>query len=244
MPETTSILAIAMALFIGCSVAVTLGFGSNVVALPLASFFVDIKSVIPVLALLGLSGSSIIAVKERRLIDWNELRRIVVWAAIGFPIGFICFSTFSGKWLDWGVGIVVTGVAVHGLVAQIRRRETGPPHPVIGRVLLITGGLVHGAVVTGGPLIVAYTVHAIREKGRFRATMFSLWVFLNFFFVVPYWIGPQRQVEVFWTALCCTPALAAGLWLGQKIHHRLPQAYFRTAVLCLLLLAGLSRLLR
>jgi uncharacterized membrane protein YfcA len=244
MPDALVIAGIAVVLFIGSSVAVTLGFGSNVVALPLATFFADVKLVIPVLALLGFSGATVVATRERRSIDWGELRRILLWAAIGFPFGFLGFSRLSGASLDMAVGVVVSCAAVHGLWMHVRRAEPRPPHPVLARALLFVGGLVHGAIVTGGPLVVAYAVHAIPEKRRFRATLFALWVALNALFNVLYWLGPERRIEVFWTALLCAPGLAVGLWTGQKVHHRLPESWFRLAVLCLLLFAGLSRLFR
>jgi uncharacterized membrane protein YfcA len=182
------------------------------------------------------------AVKERRRIDRRELGRILLWAAIGFPAGFYGFSHLSERWLDMVVGLVVTGVAVHGLWVHLGGKESRPPHPVLGRILLVFGGAVHGAIVTGGPLIVAYAVHALPDKGRFRATLFALWVFLNAFFTGSYFIGPGRDTTVLLTALWCVPAVVLGLWLGQKVHHRLPETWFRRAVLCLLLAAGLSRI--
>lgn len=244
MPASAALVGIAITLFFASSVAVSLGFGSNVIALPIASHFADVKLIIPVLALLGFLSASFMATVERKSIDWRELRRIVSWAAIGFPFGFLGFSRLPGEWLSLVVGIVVICAAVHGLWSHFRHGQPRAPHPVLGRIVLILGGLVHGAIVTGGPLVVAYAVHAIPEKGRFRATLFALWAALNFFFVFLYWLGPERQVEALWTALCCAPALGCGIWMGQKIHHRLPESYFRTAVLCLLLLAGISRLVR
>jgi uncharacterized membrane protein YfcA len=242
MPDPASILGVALSVLVALSIAVSLGFGSNVIALPIGSHFVDPKFMIPVLACLSVAGSLVMVVKERHLIDRVELGRILLWAAIGFPAGFYGFSRFSEHWLNAVIGVVVTGVAAHGLWLHVRRREPRPPHPVLGRILLVLGGAVHGAIVTGGPLIVAYAVHAMPEKGRFRATLFALWVFLNAFFVGSYFVGPGRDPAVLLTALWCIPAVVAGLWLGQRIHHRLPESWFRGVVLCLLLAAGIDRI--
>lgn len=226
------------------SVSVSLGFGANIIALPIASHFTDVKLVIPVLGLLGCCGSSIMSVKERRHIEWRELGRILLWAGIGFPVGFLGFTRLSGRWLDLLVGVVVTAVAIEGLWAHLTGRVFRSPHPAVGRALLLFGGMTHGAIVTGGPLIVGYAVHAIPDRRRFRATLFALWMTLNFVFSLSYLFGPNRRAEVVGTALVCVPFVLAGLWTGQKVYRRLPESWFRRAVLGLLLVAGISRLFR
>jgi len=158
-------------------------------------------------------------------------------------VGFYVFSRLPGEQLNVVVGVIVISAAAHGLWTHLRGGEPGFRHPLIGRVLLVLGGAVHGAIVTGGPLIVLYAVDAMPEKGRFRATLFALWSVLNTFFVIGYFLGPSRDPAVIGIALWCLPVMAAGLWVGQRVHHLLPQTWFRRAVLALLLAAGIARLL-
>jgi uncharacterized membrane protein YfcA len=53
-------------------------------------------------------------------------------------------------------------------------------------LILVVGGMVHGAFASGGPLVVLYASKTLTDKGSFRATLCLLWTTLNTLLLINY----------------------------------------------------------
>lgn len=224
------------------SISTATGFGTVVLAIPLCSLVLDLKLVIPLLAVMSTLNASFMVLREFAHVDWREFRRILLWVGAAFPIGNYAFHVLPVPILKFLLGIFVTCVAVHGLWRIYQRQPRTPWNRHAGRAILIAGGIVQGAVAAGGPLVVTYAQHEIEEKRAFRATMFLVWAVFNFMFAVSYFAGPDRNSAVLLLALCCIPVMPLGMWLGQKLHDAASEVFFQVLVSCTLLLSGISLL--
>ena len=70
-----------------------IGFGGTIMALPLASMVVGIKITVPVLTIVVLIASIVIAIRDFKHIDKKQLIKITGFMAAGLPIGMILFSS-------------------------------------------------------------------------------------------------------------------------------------------------------
>ena len=126
----------------------------------------------------------------------------------------------------------------------VPRREPRPLPAVVSSVSLLAAGLVHGLFACGGPLVVYVLGRDLRDTGHFRATLSALWLVLNVFLVGSYAVaGTLDRVSLGRSAALLVP-LVIGVALGERVHRRLDPVRFRRAVFALLLLAGLSLLVR
>lgn len=219
------------------------GFGTVVLAIPLCSLVLDVKLVIPLLALMSAVNATLMIAREYKHIDWREFRRMGIWIAAMFPIGNVAFHMMPVQILKILLGLFVTGVAIHGLWRLYHQHPRKPWTQNAARAILISGGLVQGATASGGPLLVVYAHHAIHNRRAFRATMMLIWVVFNWIFVVSYLAGPDRQSSVLLLGLCCVPVIPIGMWIGQQLHKRATERFFHFLVYITLLLSGISLVL-
>lgn len=224
------------------SISTATGFGAVVLALPLCSLAIDVKFVVPLLALTSTVTCIVMTIREYKSIAWRELRRILFWLAVTFPIGNLGYHYLPIKALEIILGLFVTGVAVHGIWRLYHSKPRKEWTTTAGRVILFFGGIIQGALAAGGPLVVTYAQHAIHDRRAFRATLFFVWMTFNFIFTVSSFIGPSRQPYVLLLGLYAMPVLALGMWLGQKLHNRASEKSFQVMVLVILLLSGISLL--
>jgi uncharacterized membrane protein YfcA len=242
VPDVYATLTIMAVLLFAFSISTATGFGTVVLAIPLCSLVLDVKLVIPLLAVMSTINAVLMVARERREIDWAVFKSILLWLGITFPIGNYAFHKMPVPMLKFLLGVFVTVVAVHGLWSVYRKQPRVRWNRHAGRAILVIGGLVQGAVAAGGPLVVTYAHNEIHDKRAFRATMFLVWVVFNSVFALTYFLSPGHNFAVLKLALCCIPVMPVGMWIGQKLHDSASETFFHVLVFTTLLLSGLSLL--
>ncbi len=109
-------------------------------------------------------------------------------------------------------------------------------------ILLFLGGIVHGAFATGGPLVVIYASRVLPDKARFRATLCLLWATLNTILVIDFARGSMFTRGFLARFAAMLPFLAAGVLVGERIHHRVDARIFGRIVAFVLLAVGIVML--
>ena len=98
---------------------------------------------------------------------------------------------------------------------------------------------------TGGPIYTIYLARRVGDKGRLRATISTL-IFVSAlarllaFFAAGVFSQPRLHTLI----PLFLPCMLAGLFLGNRLHHRLPGPQVIKLVWMLLLLTGVSLLWR
>jgi uncharacterized membrane protein YfcA len=136
-------------------------------------------------------------------------------------------------------GVFVVVVALWQLKSALGATTAPRPLPEVGRVAgLLGAGVIHGVFATGGPLAVFVSARELPDKHAFRATLSALWVVMNAL-VVPrlVQVGAVTGETLGQSALLLVP-LAAGTFVGERLHAALDERTFRVAVAALLVVAG------
>jgi uncharacterized membrane protein YfcA len=111
-------------------------------------------------------------------------------------------------------------------------------------VLLVLGGLIHGAFGTGGPMAVYVAGRQLTDKRVFRSTLSALWLLLNGVLVVTYALGGYLTVQSAKLSLVMLVPLLVGTVVGEWTHQRLKGRTFAMLVFAVLLVAGLALAVR
>ncbi|EPZ58690.1 sulfite exporter TauE/SafE family protein [[Clostridium] sordellii ATCC 9714] len=74
-----------------------IGFGGTIIAIPLASAIVGLKPTVPVLTIVVLIASTIIAIKDIKFINKKEFLKITTLMMVGLPIGMWLFESIPEK---------------------------------------------------------------------------------------------------------------------------------------------------
>ena len=230
--------AIGGFIFVAFTLEVITGFGSTVIALALGALLVPIESLLPVLVPLSLFMSATLARRYRELIDWSLLLRTVLPGMfLGTLVGYGLIPLLNGALMKALFGLIIIWFAASELWRD-RHHTTDRPKPVwVVRTLIFLAGVSHGLFASGGPLLVYSVAGLPLGKLRFRATLATVWLALNSLLSCIYLMDGQllpalpRVASYF-------PLLLAGLWVGEKLHHRVDESQFCKLIFVLLLVTG------
>lgn len=161
-------------MLVAMTLAGVIGFAANVLALPVLSMFLPLKTAVAVLMLIVAVQIVIQAFMYRRNIHWREVGHIVVWTLLGMPIGFVALNVLPELVMKAVLGLFVAGTALKGIVDDACGKKPGtfqekPYH----KLLLFFSGLLTGAFGCGGPLMVVYCRNRYRDKDTFRMMQFG-----------------------------------------------------------------------
>jgi uncharacterized protein len=211
------------------------GFGAIVLALPVLALFFPLKVLIPALVLVNLAQVAWFAWRERRFIHRGHATSMALAAVLGLPIGYAIFRFLPAEELKVGLGFLVILVAGWNLAGPSSSR---PAPRRAYHLLNLGGGIIQGALASGGPFLVIYAAAMLRDKASFRATLCAAFVVLDLV------LSAANAATGCWSTgmvplvLCGLPGMLVGTLLGTILHDHLPVRPFRVLVFALLLLSG------
>ena len=225
-----------LCIFAGHLIAGITGFGNQIVALPLLAMLVGLDAGKCTLVVLGTVMYTILTVRWHARVNWRELAVIVALAGVGLVIGMYVFELLNPRASKIALGIFVLVMGLQGLLRPTLLKLVPTP---VARVLVLAGGVIHGAFTTGGPLLVIYAQRAMPDKGEFRSTLGVMWIVLNIGLMAGWTSSQNWSPRTPTLCLVGLPFLAAGLSLGEYLHHKLDGPAFRALVNCVLVFNGL-----
>lgn len=242
----TLVALLAAIVFVAFVVEATLGFGATIVTVVLGVLLYPLDVLLPAFVPLNLVLSLYLLTRYRRHVAWRLLlTRIVPLMGVGMPLGMFLFHEAGHRWLNVGFGVFVVALSAAELA---RLRRAGGQQRTLGALsrvaLLVSGGVIHGAYATGGPMAVYVAGREIDDKGPFRATLAALWLVLNAVLVVGYAVSGALGRETLTLSGYLVLPLGTGLVVGEWLHARVRVSLFRTLVFMLLFGAGLVLAIR
>ena len=231
------------------------GFAGTILAMPPSLMLVGYSVAKPVLNVLGLLSGIYVFVDHREHVSWKEVKKIVAVMAVSILLGILIKGLFEGKeqLLYKLLGIFVILLSIQGGLslrrkgadenAESRSAAQAADSP-FSYVILVLAGIVHGIFVSGGPLLISYLTKKIKNKVSFRATISTVWIFLNTLIMLDdiragFWTGGLLM-----TQLISLPFLFAGMYIGSRLYVRMSQRFFMILTYILLFISGISLLVK
>ena len=218
------------------------GFGSTLISVPILAHFLPVSYLVPLMALLDLASALLIGTTGREHVSRPEMKRIVPFMFVGFIIGATALVGVPDQYLRAALGTFVSIIGIYSIVNPVVARS-------ISRWWAIPAGIVAGASATvfgaGGPIYSAYLSGRRLDKTETRATVSALISISAFTRAVIYAVaGLLLHVTILAGAALLSAFVWLGLKLGHRIHLGLTQEQMRRAVGAVLVLTGLSLLVR
>jgi len=242
MPPAELLLVAALLTAVTYSVFGLTGAGSTVLALPFLVYLLPLKFAVPLLLLLDLAASLVLSARASRGVRIDELGRLLPFLLAGIALGLTLLIQAPERPLLAALGLFLVAYALYCL-----RRNGGPLR--LARAWAAPIGLVGGVLSalfgTGGVLVTLYLAGRLADKSELRATVAAA-VLLNSVIRVTAFAatGLLAQEGLLLSALLLVPSMAIGLFVGHRLHAKVDAAGVLRAVYAVLLLAGLSLLLR
>jgi len=260
----TALVLTGLVVFATHALEAVTGFGCTVLALPFVTALLGVKVGVPILASVAWLLALYIAITKRTYINFREFARILCFVGLGMPVGIYAFRSLDSMLLKKALAVFIVLSSSWQLWRRLKPPAVGggdagitdttcpaaprAPLPVNGRarwtyyLLLVLGGVVHGAFASGGPLVVLYASKALPDKGAFRATLCLLWTTLNTVLLINYAFSGTFTAPVLTGVGAMIPFLVAGIVAGEYLHEKADAKLFGKLVFGVLLVTGLFML--
>lgn len=225
------------------------GFAGTVLAMPPSLMLVGYDVAKPILNVLAILAGFYVVVSQYKQINWKELRKIVIYMAVGIIGGGFLKSFFDGheKLMYIGLGIFIIVISVRGFYGLYRPKveETEKKqNPIVTGIMLVFAGVVHGLFVSGGPLLIGYLSNVIKDKVSFRATISTIWIVLNGIILLQDVQAGLWTPSVITMQIISVPFLIVGMIYGTKLYAKMSQVFFMKLTYILLFISGLSLIVK
>ena len=109
---------------------------------------------------------------------------------------------------------------------------------------LLSAGLLHGLFVSGGPLLIAYLAKKTKDKTVFRSTISATWIILNGMIFISQLLNGSWNSGLWKMLLYTLPFFLAGMMAGSRLYRTMDQRLFMILTYILLMIAGVSLVLK
>jgi uncharacterized membrane protein YfcA len=216
------------------------GFGSALVAVPLLAHFMPLTFVVPWVVVTDTLAALLLAHSGQRggHVRWDEIGWLLPAALLGIVAGILLLVNLDPEPLLVALGLFVAGFGLRNLLGLHGERPVSRWWALPAGIL---GGSIGALFATGGPPMVIYLNHRLRDKAGLRATLSGLFLIEGSLRVVGLGMaGLLFQPQLGWYLLAGVPLMLAGLAIGNHIHLNLGQRQMAIAIALLLIGSGLS----
>ena len=234
MIDPVLILAASVLMMMGGTLKGLLGVGLPMVAIPGLTFFFGLPQALAMVSIPVAAANLWQVWKFRQAISSvRTLVPFILAGAVGTAIGTLILASVDEVWLETTLAIMLLGYVVLGIAKPdlsldaIRAAKIAVPGG-------LAAGLLHGATGISGPIAITF-FHAqrLRREGFILATGS---VFLGFTLVQIPMLGATGilSAEAVLIGAIGLPAVALGLWLGNRLANYVDAALFDKLVLAVL----------
>ncbi len=222
------------------------GFAGTILAMPFSIKLVGMDVAVPVLNMLGVWSGIYVLIGNHRSVNRRELLKILMVMGPSLVVGLIIRQLLQH---DAGLLYLLLGVIVlfisfrGGLGLYLEYSGRGKffhKNEICLNLILVLSGVVHGMYVCGGPLLIAYLAEKIHEKAEFRATISTVWIFLNGIIFVSQLTNGMWNIHNVRIQLYSALPLVAGMFIGSVLSKKMSQKFFMVLTYILLFIAGIS----
>lgn len=233
------LLVVALAVYLAALIQALSGFGFGLLAVPLMTMAIDTKEAVVVVAIIGSASSGWQAWHERAHTERAMVKRLVISAYLGMPIGLLVFVTVGDETLRLMLGIAVLA-AVALLIVKVRLHHLGPRFDYGAGFV---SGVLNTSLSTPGPPIVFSLQARGYQPSQFRGTLSWVFVLIDVAGVALFAAAGKVTGDGLLAAAIAVPAMVAGQLSGMPLRHRIAPERFRALVLVLLIGAAISAII-
>jgi uncharacterized membrane protein YfcA len=215
------------------------GFGFAVIIMPLLSLMVGLRVAAPTVALTALTTYSINIIRYHQAIDYKELLRLGIAAALGVPLGMWVLTNMDEGTIMRIMGLILASYAVYALLRPTRKwvlsRHWAYPAGFLA-------GCLAGAYNVPGPPVIVYGSLRQWPRDEFRAILQAIFFVGGTLVVISHLVAQRVTVEVLRFYVFALPSLGLGILAGSRVDRYVNRERFRMIVTVMILVLGLALL--
>jgi uncharacterized protein len=227
---------VAGAVLLASFVQVIAGFGFALLAMPIMTLAIPVEQAVVIATVLGAVASLWQALHQRAHAVRPLVRRLVIAAYLGMPLGLVALNVVPDSWLRIMLGIAVL-VATGLLAARVRLTHVGP---TLDHAAGFLSGVLNTSLGTNGPPLVFVLQGRELAADRFRATILAVFAFSNVAAIGLFAFDGKVTSDGLRAAALAIPAWVVGQAVGWPTRRHVHGQRFRRLVLALMFAAGAS----
>lgn len=208
------------------------GFGAALVAVPLLSLFLDLKLVVPLCTLHGVTITLCLSWQLRRSLSLKKIGPLLLGCVPGVVFGVTLLKYADPVAMKLMLGVMVTAFAIYALLSRpVLERKL---RPFWAYVAGFATGAITSAFSAGGPPTIIYTTLSGWSKDTIKATLSGFFLCAGLLASGSHLMAGLTTVTVAKYYVASLPFVLFGVWVGsrfyQRINHKL---YLKTVFSCL-----------
>jgi uncharacterized membrane protein YfcA len=214
------------------------GFGYTLLVVAFLPFFISVKVAVPMTAIQIPFSIGIMLYSLRRHLTIRPALPLIVGLILGLPIGVHLLRILSEGTVRKFLGVMIL---IHCLWSF---RKASAAMPILrsdawGLLAGLLSGIVGGAILAAGPIVMAYLSMRGFTKEKMKGT-FLLWAMTMALVIIPiYALSGLLTAQVLHWGLITMPFVGLGIFFGVRIFDRLEQRFFYRLILILLMATGM-----
>jgi len=216
------------------------GFGSALVAIPLLSLFLDIKSAVPLCILNSLVITTYLSLKMRRYLDAKKILPLCIAAVPGIIVGSTILDKVSSTIIRICLGILLIAYSAYSLFSRPKPRKL---HKAWSYIAGFSSGAIGAAFSAGGPPAIIYTTLNDWKKDEIKATLSGFFLFNSYLIATVHAVNGLTSIEIFTYFMISAPVVLLGTVLGSICYGRIPATLYLQIIFTFLVLMGIMMIL-
>lgn len=211
------------------------GFGFSLLAVPLLSFVLPLKIIVPLLVLYSLILNILVFSKVKGKINKVQIIVLVLFGLAFIPVGIKLLNSVDENLIKLIVGIIIIISAISmNFGYKIKFKNQNIAFAVTGML----SGILNGASALSGPPVILMLSNEKVKKENFRKTLAIYFLVLNLFTIPIFIYEKMMTSEIISYSIKLFPALVIGALVGIKFGNKLPEKIFRKVTLILIFVMG------
>ncbi len=217
------------------------GFGSALVMLPLLTLVLDVKTVVPLVTLLGVCINVILILRVSKYVQWGRIRRLFIACVPGIFCGVYVLKATSSGFLQVTIGLVLIVFPAYLMTRGIPERELAPGWSwPVG----FLSGVLSGSISAGGPPVIIYTAMQPWGKIPIKSTLVGFFLLTSLAAGAVQAGGGLMTARVLHLFAAGLPAVVTGVLTGSWLFEKVNSEAYRKVLNVLLIILGIFMMMK
>jgi uncharacterized membrane protein YfcA len=220
---------ILLVVFAATLIRSTFGFGEALVAVPLLSLRMPLRTAAPLAVLVSIAVAALILGQDWRQVHVRSAGGLVASTVFGIPLGLWLLRGPHQQGIKAALAVLILGFAIYSLAGR------KPPEIRTANRVWMAGcgfiaGVLGGAYGMNGPPLVIYGNMCRWTPAHFRATLQGYFFPASLAGMAGYVLAGLWTAAVTHDFLLCLPVIVLGVLLGRYWNRRIHGAVFQRLV--------------
>ena len=211
------------------------GFGSVLLSLPLLALFLDVKTAIPLVALMGVILTVFLLIPLWKDLEWPRIWPLLLGALPGVPIGIFLLKSLNSRFLLTFMGLILVCYSLYSLLFKVAGRELNIRWAYFSGFM---GGCFGGAFSAAGPPVIVYVSIQSWRKELIKSTLQGFFFISGLMVIIGQTFTGLITSQVLKLFLYSLVPLALGTYTGHFFFGKIREETYRRVILTLLLCLG------